>query len=320
MTSEENSSLVFTPAPEDEGKRLDSFLAEKIENWSRSRLQKLIDEGDVLVGDKTVKSSYRISPADEIEVELTVVPVDSFIPEDIPLDIVFEDETLAVINKPSGMVVHPGAGVHGGTLANALAWHFKFRSSDPKLENRPGIVHRLDKDTSGLIVVAKNEAAHESLSAQFQNRTVFKSYLALVHGQFDTESGQIEAPIARDRTNRLRMAVVRGGRHAFSVWSVRERFEKFTLVEVEIKTGRTHQIRVHLAHIKHPVVGDDTYNGGRDKTVADIKKRKAIAALGRFFLHAERLEFDHPQTGERMKFSAPLPADLLDLLEVIRLQ
>jgi 23S rRNA pseudouridine1911/1915/1917 synthase len=318
MTSEENSSLVFVPSQEDEGKRLDSFLAEKIDHWSRSRLQKLIDEGDVLINDKTVKSSYRVSPTDEIEVELTVAPADSFAPEDIPLDIVFEDDDIAVINKPAGMVVHPGAGIQNGTLANAIAWHFKFQAPDPKFENRVGIVHRLDKDTSGLIVVAKNELAHENLSAQFQDRKVFKSYLALTHGQFETESGQIEAPVARDRTNRLRMAVVRGGRYALSLWRVRERFDKFTMLEVEIKTGRTHQIRVHLAHIKHPVVGDDIYNGGRDKTVANVKKRTAISHLGRFFLHAERLEFDHPKTGQRLKFSAPLPAELLELLDLIR--
>jgi len=318
--SEENSSLVFTPAAEDEGKRLDSFLAEKIEGWSRSRLQKLIEDADVLVNDKPVKSSYKINSSDTIEVELTVPLADSFAPENIPLDVVYEDEDIAVINKTSGMVVHPGAGTSGGTLANALAYHFKFQTSDSKLENRPGIVHRLDKDTSGLIVAAKNEAAHENLSAQFQDRTVFKSYLALVHGRPAADSGTVDAALARDRSNRLRMAVVRSGRNALSLWRVRERFEKFTLLEVEIKTGRTHQIRVHLAHIKHPVVGDELYNGGRDNSISDIKIRKTISHLGRFFLHAERLEFAHPVTKERLKFSTPLPAELLDLLEIIRIQ
>jgi 23S rRNA pseudouridine1911/1915/1917 synthase len=318
--SEENSSLVFVPAPEDQGKRLDSFLAEKIENWSRSRLQKLIEEGDVLVGNKAVKSSYKINSSDEIEVELTVVPADSFTPENIPLDIVYEDADIAVINKPAGMVVHPGAGTSGGTLANAIAWHFTFQIPDAKFQDRVGIVHRLDKDTSGLIVVAKNETAHENLSAQFACRAVFKSYLALVHGQVLAGSGTIDAALARDRGNRLRMAVVRSGRNALSLWRVRERFEKFTLLEVEIKTGRTHQIRVHLAHIKHPVVGDELYNGGRDNSISDLKIRKAVSGLGRFFLHAERLEFAHPRTNEAMNFSAPLPAELLDLLEIIRIQ
>jgi 23S rRNA pseudouridine1911/1915/1917 synthase len=235
-------------------------------------------------------------------------------PENIPLNVVYEDGDIAVINKPAGMIVHPGAGVSGGTLANAIAYHFKFQLRDSKFESRVGIVHRLDKDTSGLIVVAKNEAAHENLSEQFAIRAVFKSYLALVHGQMDAQSGKIEEPLGRDRSNRLRMAVIRGGRSALSLWRIRSSFERFTLLEVEIKTGRTHQIRVHLAHIKHPVVGDETYNGGRDNTLAYPQIRKAISNLGRFFLHAERLEFDHPVTKERVKFSAPLPAELENLL------
>ncbi len=315
--NEENPSLVLSPKPEDQGKRLDSFLAEKIEGWSRSRLQKLIDGGDVLIGGKTAKSSYKINSSDPVEVELTVPPADSFTPENIPLDIVYEDETLAVIKKRAGMVVHPGAGISGGTLANAIAYHFKFQTTDSRFENRVGIVHRLDKDTSGLIVVAKNEAAHENLAEQFQDREVFKSYLALVHGQMEAESGRVDASLARDRSNRLRMAVVRSGRGALSLWRVRERFEKFTLLEVEIKTGRTHQIRVHLAHIKHPVVGDELYNGGRDNHISDPQVRKAVAGLGRFFLHAERLEFRHPATKKQMKFSAPLPGELENLLELL---
>jgi 23S rRNA pseudouridine1911/1915/1917 synthase len=318
--SEENSSLVFTPAAEDAGKRLDAFLAEKIDGWSRSRLQKLIDDGDVLVNDKAVKSSYRLDTTDEIEVELVSSPsAGSFAPEDIPLEIVFEDDDIAVINKPAGMVVHPGAGVSSGTLANALAFHFA-QLSKAGGETRPGIVHRLDKDTSGLIVVAKNEAAHENLSEQFSSRSVFKSYLALVHGQMDAASGTVEAALARDRVNRLKMTVARSGRYALSLWRVRESFQRFTLLEVQIKTGRTHQIRVHLAHIKHPVAGDEIYNGGRDNTVADQKVRKAIAGLGRFFLHAEKLRFAHPRTGDHMSFVAPLPSELAEFLDLLRLQ
>lgn len=315
--SEENPILVLNPADADQGKRLDAYLAENIDGWSRSRLQRLIADGDVLVNDKTVKSSYKINSSDEIEIDLVVPPVDSFAPENIPLDIVYEDDDIAVINKPAGMVVHPGAGISSGTLANALAFHFA-KLSKTSGETRPGIVHRLDKDTSGLIVAAKNETAHEHLSEQFSSRKVFKSYLALVHGQMETASGKIEAPLARDRGNRLRMAVVRGGRGALSLWRVREKFERFTLLEVEIKTGRTHQIRVHLTSIKHPVVGDETYNGGRDNSIADIKIRKAVASLGRFFLHAERLEFDHPKTGERMKFSSALPPELDGFLQILR--
>jgi 23S rRNA pseudouridine1911/1915/1917 synthase len=315
---EENSILVLNPSELDKGKRLDAYLADNINGWSRSRLQRLIEDGDVLVNQKTVKPSYKISASDEIEIDLTAPPaLDSFTPEDIPLDIVYEDDDIAVINKPAGMVVHPGAGVSGGTLANALAFHFAGLSKTGG-EMRPGIVHRLDKDTSGLIVTAKNEAAHEHLSEQFSSRKVFKSYLALVHGRMEISRGKIDEPLARDRGNRLKMAVIRSGRSALSLWRVRERFEKFTLLEVEIKTGRTHQIRVHLAHIKHPVAGDEIYNGGRDNTIADPQIRKAVAKLGRFFLHAERLEFDHPVTGEHLKFSSALPPELEGFLQILR--
>lgn len=320
--SDENSNLTLVPTPEDSGKRLDAYLAEQIEGWSRSRLQKVIDDADVTVNGKAVKSSYRIEAGEEIEVQLAEpTPTDSFVPEEIPLEVVYEDDDVAVINKPAGMVVHPGAGVSSGTLANAVAWHFDLQTADQDRHHRVGIVHRLDKDTSGLIVIAKNDAAHENLSEQFASRAVYKSYLALTHGVMDSESGQIDAAIGRDRSNRLRMAVVRagaGGRNALSLWRVRESFERFTLVEVEIKTGRTHQIRVHLAHIKHPVVGDDTYNGGRDNTVRDVKHRKAISNLGRFFLHAEKLRFSHPVTGKHLSFVVELPTELTTLLDILR--
>lgn len=320
--SEENSILIFQSQSEDSGKRLDAFLADKIEGWSRSRLQRLIDDGDVLVNRQKSKSSYKLRAGDEIEVELTELPAETFEPENIPLNIVFEDEFLAVINKPAGMVVHPGAGVSSGTLANAIAWHFKFQISNFKSEaegipNRIGIVHRLDKDTSGLIVVAKTEDIHEKLSEQFRNREVFKSYAALVHGEIWDGSGKIDAPVAREKHNRTKMGIRAHGRNALSLWKVRKRFEKFTLLEVEIKTGRTHQIRVHLASINHPVVGDETYNAGRDKTVSDLEIRQAIANLNRFFLHAEKLGFTHPQTGEFLKFTAPLPDELTEFLNLL---
>jgi 23S rRNA pseudouridine1911/1915/1917 synthase len=314
---EENTSLLIIVAEEDEGKRLDAYLAERIDGWSRSRLQKLVDEGEVPVNHKIVKSSYRVETGDEIEVELTALPSDSFLAQDIPLDIVYEDDDIAVINKAAGMVVHPGAGVHDGTMANALAFHFAKLATGGGVM-RPGIVHRLDKDTSGLIVVAKNDAAHENLSAQFGEREVRKTYLALVHGVTAADGGRIEAAIGRDRQNRTRMAVVRSGRSAVSIWKVRERFERFTLLDVEIKTGRTHQIRVHLASVKHPVVGDETYNNGRDKTIAEVKHRKAVSVMDRFFLHAERLGFFHPATKEWVKFVAPLPPELETMLEALR--
>ncbi len=315
--NEENTILNFEVETEDAGKRLDAFLSEKIENWSRSRLQKLIDDGDVAVNETAAKSSQKLRAGDEIEVELAELPAETFEPENIPLEIVYEDDWLAVINKPAGMVVHPGAGISSGTLANAIAHHFKFQLADSKFENRVGIVHRLDKDTSGLIVVAKNEEIHEKLSEQFRNREVFKSYVALVHGEIEEKSGTINQPIAREKHNRTRMAIRRHGRHAVSVWKFRRRYEKFTLLNVEIKTGRTHQIRVHLAFLNYPVVGDETYNSGRDKTVKDLTVRQAITDLNRFFLHAERLHFTHPLTAEKLEFYQPMPEELKNLLALI---
>jgi len=315
--NEENSNLSFQIEPEAGGKRLDAFLSEKIENWSRSRLQKLIDDGDATVNSNQVKSSYKLRAGDEIEIELTELPVKDFEPENIPLEIIYEDDALAVINKPAGMVVHPGAGVLNGTLANAIAFHFKLQTADSKFENRVGIVHRLDKDTSGLIVVAKTEDIHERLSEQFREREVFKSYVALVHGEMEQKEGTIDQPIAREKHNRTKMAIRSHGRSALSLWKIRKRFEKFTLLNVEIKTGRTHQIRVHLMSINHSVVGDETYNAGRDKTVKDLDVRRAVAELNRFFLHAERLSFTHPQTLEKMEFYVPLPEELKNLLEIL---
>jgi 23S rRNA pseudouridine1911/1915/1917 synthase len=321
--------LHLSASPEDAGKRLDAFLAAHVDGWSRSRLHPLIENGDILVNGAVAKASYRVREGDEIEVELTELPPATFEPENIPLDIVYEDEYLAVINKPAGMVVHPGAGVISGTLANALAFHFGFsildlgsdgRDDESKIQNlksKIGIVHRLDKDTSGLIVVAKDEQTAEELSRQFHDREIEKSYIALVHGYVEENSGTIDRPIARHKHNRTTMTIAAHGRLALTLWRVEDRSEKFTLLNVDIKTGRTHQIRVHLASINHPVVGDETYNSGRDKTVADLTIRKAIADLGRFFLHAEKLSFTHPKTGERMRFKQPLPKELETFLELL---
>jgi len=316
-TSErENTALTFSVSPAAAGERLDAFLAARVEGWSRARLQRLIEDGDVLVNRNAVKPSFKIHDGDEIEVELTVAPAATFFPEDIPLEILYEDEDLVVVNKPAGMVVHPAAGVESGTLANALAFHFQ-RLSNAGGAGRPGIVHRLDKGTSGLMVVAKTESAHEALADQFRAREVFKSYIALVHGQVERETGEIDQPIARDPRNRTRMAVVRAGRAALSLYKVRRRFDRFTLLDVELKTGRTHQIRVHLAWLKHPVVGDGVYGAGRDKTVPGSRVRSQIEKLGRQFLHAEHLGFRHPRTQEALRFSAPLPAELQALLDAL---
>ena len=298
------------------GLRLDAFLASQIEGWSRARLQKLIENEDVLVNGKPSKPSYKLREGDDIEVELTTTSTVGFAPENIPIDVVYEDDTLVVVNKPAGLVIHPAAGTPSGTLANALAYHFQ-QLPDSGTGVRPGIVHRLDRDTSGLLVVAKTEAALENLSDQFRDRTVFKSYVALVHGRVLSDSGKIDQPLARDAANRTRMAVVRGGRNALTLYRVRRSFERFTLLDVDLKTGRTHQIRVHLAWIKHPVVGDETYGGGRDNSIQDPQLRARIRALKRHFLHAEKLAFTHPATKELVKFESPLPADLSEVLALL---
>ncbi len=341
---DENPILNFAITGPNIGKRLDAFLAENIEGWSRSRLQRQIEDGDVLVNQTTAKPSYKLRENDDVDVDLTEAPAVRFEPENIPLDIVFEDEHLAVINKPAGMVVHPGTGVSTGTLANAIAYHFgcapagsihmrkparQQGGNDQRPDytlahaqasantSRVGIVHRLDKQTSGLIVVAKNEEIHEAMSEQFRAREVYKSYVALVHGSPRDNTGIIDRPMARDRWHRTKMTVAANGRNALSLWKVRQRFDKFALLEVEIKTGRTHQIRVHLASINHPVVGDETYNEGRDNTVANIDVKNAIRIMGRFFLHAEKLSFTHPVTKEQVEFVQPLPDELKRFLDII---
>lgn len=320
--SDEISSLNFQIETGDAGKRLDAFLAEKIADWSRSRLKKLIDDGDVLVNESAAKSSYKLRENDAVDIDLIESPAEIFEPENIPLEIIYEDDFLAVVNKKAGMVVHPGAGVRSGTLANAIAYHFNFEQSSIEYQQsnyRVGIVHRLDKNTSGLIVVAKNETVHEAIAEQFRNREVYKNYVALVHGSVRENTGKIDASIGRDKRNPVKMAVQKDGRNALSLWKIRERFEKFSLLDVEIKTGRTHQIRVHLGFINHPVVGDEIYNEGRDKTVANEKIRQAIAELNRPFLHAERLSFTHPKTSEKMDFYASLPVELTNFLQTIKI-
>jgi 23S rRNA pseudouridine1911/1915/1917 synthase len=315
-SSSDNEFVTLRVNAADAGSRLDTYLATHIEGWSRARLQQLIEDAEVLVNGRTAKSSQKLHENDEVEVELVSSPVVTFAPEDIPLAIVYEDSDLIVVNKPAGLVVHPAAGIHSGTLANGLAFHFQRLSSQGGTI-RPGIVHRLDKDTSGLMVAAKTEVAHEKLADQFRDRKVFKSYVALVHGVVEHDSGRIDQPIARDPSNRTRMAVIRAGRSALSLYAARRRYDRFTLLDVELKTGRTHQIRVHLSWLKHPLVGDEVYGGGRDNTVRDPKLRGQIRKLGRHFLHAEQLGFFHPGTDKPMKFKAPLPVELEELVAIL---
>jgi len=313
----ENFPTKLAVPAEREGERLDRFLVSQLPEISRARIQQLIADGRVRVNGAAAKPSLRLREGDQIELlgSPKRPPLKAFA-EEIPLDIVYEDDALAVINKPAGMVVHAGAGAssQSGTLVNALLHRFGSLSGVGG-ELRPGIVHRLDKDTSGLIVVAKNDLAHRRLAEQFSQRLVNKTYLALVHGWMKQEQGTIASAIARDRIRRTRMTTrERGGRAAVSHWRVlrriQSRFGKFSLLEIRIDTGRTHQIRVHLASLGHPVVGDTLYGAPRE--LKDTRGGKL--ALGRNFLHAAAIELKHPGTGAVLQFSRPLPAGLEDLL------
>jgi 23S rRNA pseudouridine1911/1915/1917 synthase len=300
------------------GARLDAFVAARLGDVSRTRVQRAIEDGDVLVNTRVAKSSYRVRAGDCVEIDLPEPPPVELVPEPIPLNVVYEDDDLIVVDKQAGLVVHPGAGQASGTLANALVYHFNELSGSAG-RIRPGIVHRIDKETSGLLVVAKNDVAHEKLSEQFRNREVFKLYVALVYGRLSQSVGEIEARLGRSPHNRTRMAVLRGGagRAAHTLFTVADRYNEFTLLKVQIKTGRTHQIRVHMAHIGHPVVGDANYGGGRDNGVRDAAVKREIHALGRQFLHSAQLAFAHPRTGKRLEFSSPLPSELLHFLALL---
>jgi len=289
------------------GIRVDKYIAEAVPDLSRATAQRLIDEGHVLVNGATVKASHRLEPGDTLTVEIPApVPVE-VAPEAIPLDILYEDADILVVNKPAGMVVHPAFGHQSGTLVNAVLAHCPDLAGVGG-ELRPGIVHRLDKDTSGLIVVAKGDVALRNLQEQFKGREVQKAYLALVEGHVSPPTGLIDAPIGRDPRARKKMAVVpRGGREAQTEYRALEFYAEHTLVEAHPLTGRTHQIRIHMAFIGHPIVGDPVYG---------FRKQRAKAP--RLFLHAARLGFRLPGTGEWREFQAPLPDDLAAVLERLR--
>lgn len=299
------------------GLRLDRFLLDRLADQSRASIQRLILAGHVLLQDKKPRPAARVRPGDRISIEFPDPAPERLIPEPIPLEVLHEDPSFFVLSKPAGMVVHPGAGRRTGTLVHALLAHGGGLSSAGGA-NRPGIVHRLDRGTSGLLVVARDDAAHRHLAAQFAARDVVKVYLALVWGLPSPARGRIDAPLGRHPVARTKMAVRPAGRPAITEYEVREILGPFTLLEVRILTGRTHQIRVHLKHLGHPVVGDADYGGARAASLRDARLRAALEGFDRIALHAHRLEFHHPRSGARMRFQAPLPQDFSGLLEVLR--
>ena len=319
----------ITVAAEHAGERLDLFLATSL-GVSRARVQQLISAETVLVNDRPARASLKLQGGERVTVLGPAArPPLRAMAEEIPLDIVYEDDDLAVINKPAGMMVHAGAGAtddarNRGTLVNALLHHFSTLSAVGG-EMRPGIVHRLDKETSGLIVVAKNDTAHHKLAAQFSRREVKKKYIALVHGWIKKDSATVSAAISRDRVRRTRMTTLQsGGREAISHYKVARRldspFGKFSLIEVKIDTGRTHQIRVHMASLGHPVVGDTLYGAARELRSAHARGRRALqraTSLPRNFLHAAELDFTHPRTGAKLVLTSPLPIDLQVFLRAL---
>jgi 23S rRNA pseudouridine1911/1915/1917 synthase len=302
--------------------RLDLFIARHIENATRNKVQRAIAAGSVRVNGDTVRASYQVRPGDVIHVSLPAPAPQDAVAEPIPLDIAFEDDRLLVVNKPAGMVTHPAHGNYTGTLVNALLHHCRDLSgvNGPA---RPGIVHRLDKDTSGLLVVAKDDAAHAHLSRQFARRTTTREYWAVVWGKLKRQGGTVEASLGRSKSDRKKMAVVADGKPASTEYRVQESFPYLTLVRLHLKTGRTHQIRVHLAHIHHPVFGDPTYHGRRIHYGPNTPRQRAevqamLDVMPRQALHARTLGFVHPGTGRPIELNSPLPEDFEALLVLAR--
>jgi 23S rRNA pseudouridine1911/1915/1917 synthase len=296
--------------------RLDRFLSERISGESRSQIQNWIRKGFIKINGKTEKTGYLLKANDRIELKAPPPPQEEPCPENIPLAVLYEDSDMAVIIKPSGLVCHSGAGVKSGTLVNALLFRLgSIQTGDPQ---RPGIVHRLDKLTSGVMLVAKNTIAHRLLSNQFKNRLVKKEYLAMVHGKPDPASGTIDLPLGRDPVDRKKISVrARRKRSAVTHYSLVENYGPVSMLRVRIETGRTHQIRVHLAQNKHPVVGDTLYGGNR---IQNLPAALSAAAkqMKRPFLHSHILSFQHPRSGESLSFSAPLPQELEDFLKIAK--
>lgn len=296
--------LNLVVSAEDAGNRIDKYVSEKNENITRVASQRMIENGNILVNGKQVKVSYKVSENDNISIEEEQKRESHLEAEDIPLDIIYEDDDIVVVNKQKGLVVHPGNGNPNGTLVNAIMAHCKTSLSGIGGEIRPGIVHRIDKDTSGLLIIAKNDEAHINLSEQIKEHKVKKTYVALVRGRIKEKEATINMPIARDINDRVKMAVDKNGKEAITHFKVLKKYDGFTYVEVNIETGRTHQIRVHMSKIGFPIVGDGVYSNGKNPFGVEGQ-----------MLHSQKLEFTHPRTGETMKLEAPLPEYFKKVLE-----
>ena len=297
----------LTAGPEAAGERLDSFLAARLPGLTRSAAARLIETGQVLVDGEPARKSAKLAGGETVEVTLPDPEPADTLPQDIPLDVVYEDDDVIVVNKPSGLVVHPAPGHPDGTLVNALLHHCGGSLSGVGGELRPGIVHRIDRDTSGLIIAAKNDAAHQALAAQLADHTLARTYEAVVVGALREDGGTVDAPIGRCPSDRKKMAVVPNGKRAVTHWEVLERFPGYTYVRCRLETGRTHQIRVHMAHLGHPIYGDTVYGG-----------KKPVPGLTGQCLHAVGLRFVHPRTGETVELSCPLSGEFQALLEKLR--
>lgn len=300
--------FTFGAEPEDVGCRIDIFIAENMESLSRSAVQRLIQEGHVRLNGTTVKANYKLREKDVMDIELPEAKTVEILPEEIPLDILFEDQDVIVVNKPQGMVVHPAPGHTSGTLVNALLFHCGNELSGINGEKRPGIVHRIDKDTSGVLMVAKNDAAHQSLAAQLAEHSITRKYNAIVFNGFQEEEGTVDQPIGRNPLDRKKMAIThKHSRRAVTHYKVLERMGNFTLIEAQLETGRTHQIRVHMTYIGHPLLGDSVYG----------PKKQPFRLEGQA-LHARVLGFLHPRTGKYVEFEAPMPESFKKLLERLK--
>lgn len=320
-SAEREKLRIVVPAKQSK-ERIDVYLTHQVENASRSKVQKAIEAGFVLVNGKRVKPSHPIAPGEVIDITFPRPPRPEAKPEDIPLDIVYEDDQLLIVNKPAAMVTHPAYGNYSGTLVNALL-HYCNSLSAVNTEMRPGIVHRLDKDTTGLMVIAKNDVAHHVLAKQFSKRTIDREYWAIVWGKFKQPKGTIEASLGRSKKDRKKVTVTADGKHAATEYEVLKEFDYLSLVRLKLKTGRTHQIRVHLVHVGHPVFGDPTY-GGRSNTWGGLEGKKAqhaanlLKLISRQALHAKTIGFVHPTTREHKQFDSELPDDMKAVLESVK--